>query len=195
MKKFKSLFLFVFLLAAGTCAFAQNKILQFYKDGNVVNTIDVSQIDSIKFVGMDNSEIGKEQIRQIRAKAVDTLIIGSNSFVLDAYLWRDFQPISPANGQPMISINWLICTDLVKIPDNISMVKQYVIYNDEIWIADYENEKPAPSLPGHKMERISRNGPIWGPKIYVDVISQIHDSQSNKDYFVERKNVYVVRTD
>jgi len=179
----------------GTCAFAQKKILQFYKDGNVVNTIDVSQIDSIKFVGMDNSEIGKEQIRQIRAKAVDTLIIGSNSFVLDAYLWRDFQPISPANGQPMISINWLICTDLVKIPDNISMVKQYVIYNDEIWIADYENEKPAPSLPGHKMERISRNGPKWGPKIYVDVISQIHDSQSNKDYFVERKNVYVVRTD
>jgi hypothetical protein len=132
---------------------------------------------------------------QIREKAVDTLAIGSNSFVLEAYLWRDFMPVSPPNGQPMISINWLISTDLVRIPNNISMVKQYVFYNDEIWVSDYENEAPAPSLPEYKLERISRNGPKWGPHIYVDVISQIHDSQSNKDYYIKRKNVYVLRTD
>ena len=127
--------------------------------------------------------------------AVDTLMIGSNSFVLDAYIWRDYQPISPENGKPMISINWLINTKHVKIPDNIRMVKQYVIYQDEIWEADYENEAPAPGLPEYKIERISRNGPKWGPKIYVDVISQIHDSQSNKDYYIKKKNVYVIRTD
>ena len=132
---------------------------------------------------------------QIREKAVDTLTIGSNSFVLDAYLWRDFQPISPENGKPMISINWLINIGMVRIPDNISMVKQYVFYNDDVWIADYENEVPAPSLPEYKIERISRNGPKWGPNIYVDIISQIHDSQSNKDYYIKLGNVYVIRTD
>ncbi len=95
----------------------------------------------------------------------------------------------------MISINWLVCTNSIKIPDNISMVKQYVIYDDEIWETYYENEAPAPNLPVYKMERISRNGPKWGPKIYVDVISQIHDSNTNKDYYIERKNVYVERTD
>jgi uncharacterized protein (DUF2225 family) len=140
-------------------------------------------------------EIDEKQILQIKEKAVETLIIGSNSFKLDAYLWRDFMPESPPNGKPMISINWLVSTDLVKIPENISMVKQYVFYEDEFWVADYENEAPTPSLPEYKLERISRNGPKWGPKIYVDVISQIYDSKTNKTHYIERKGVYVERTD
>ena len=149
----------------------------------------------LSFLSCDREAKDKEQIEQLKGKAVDTLIIGSNSFVLDAFLWRDFMPISPKDGKPMIAINWLISTGSVKIPDNISMVKQYVIYKNEIWEADYENEDPAPSLPEYKMERISRNGPKWGPNIYVDVISKIHNSKTNKDYYIERKNVYVARTD
>jgi hypothetical protein len=137
----------------------------------------------------------KEQIERIKTKTVETVKIGSNTFVLDAYLWRDFMPVSPENGKPMISINWLVDKNSVKIPDNITMVKQYVIYNDEIWIADYEDEAPAPSLPEYKLERISRNGPEWGPKVYVDVISQIHDSKNKKDYYIILKNVFVNRTD
>lgn len=144
---------------------------------------------------MKNTEISKEQILQIKKSAVETLTIGSNSLVLEAYLWRDFMPISPENGKPLISINRLVCTNSVKIPDNISMVKQYVFYGDEIWVADYENEPPAPSCPENTMERISRNGPKWGPKIYVDVVSEIHDSKTNKKYYIERKKVYVERTD
>ena len=139
-------------------------------------------------------EIDEGQISQIKEKAVETLVIGSNSFKLDAYLWRDFMPISPENGKSMISINWLVSTDFVKIPNNISMVKQYVFYEDEIWEAEYENEV-RPTQPPHKLERISRNGPKWGTKIYVDVISQIYDSKTNKTHYIIRKGVYVVRTD
>ena len=150
---------------------------------------------ALSFLSCDREEKSKVEILQIREKAVETLTIGLNSFVLDAYLWRDFMPVSPKDGKPMTSINWLVCTNSIKIPDNISMVKQYVIYNDEVWETNYENEVPAPSLPEYKLERISRNGPKWGPKIYVDVISQIRDSKTNKDYYIERKNVYVERTD
>ena len=134
----------------------------------------------------------KEQISQINDEAVDTLTIGSNSFVLDAYLWRDFMPGNSRNG--MVSINWLISTNSVKIPDNINMVKQYVLYNDLIWIANYEDEAPDPSLPEYKMERISRNGPAWETEIYVDVISQIRDSKTKKDYYIRCKNVKVIST-
>ena len=143
----------------------------------------------------NGTEIDDEQILQIRSEAIDTLIIGANSFVLEAYLWRDFMPVSPKNGRPMVSINWLISTDSVDIPDNIKMVKQYVFYDELIWEVNYVNEVSAPSLPKYKMERISRNGPKWGPKIYVDVISQIYDSNTNKNYYIERKEVYVERTD
>ena len=127
---------------------------------------------------------------QIITEAVDTLVIGSNSFVLDAYLWRDFMPGNTSNG--MNSINWLIRTDSVKMPDNINMIKQYVIYEDSIWVASYENVAPTPSLPEYKIERVSINGPKWGGlKIFVDVISQIYDSKTNQDYHIVRKNVYI----
>ena len=154
----------------------------------------VTIIVVVSLLSCDREETSKVEILQLREKAVETFTIGLNSFVLDAYLWRDFQPVSPPNGKPMISLNWLICTDFVKIPSNISMVKQYVIYGDEIWEANYENEAPRPSLPEHELERISRNGPKWGPHIYVDVISLIRDSKTNKDHYIIRKNVYVERT-
>ena len=138
--------------------------------------------------------LDKELIQELKTKAVDTLKIESNSFVLDAYLWRDFQPVSPPNGKPMISINWLIDVNSVKIPANISMVKQYVIYGDSIWTSDYENEI-RPSQPEYKIEKISRNGPEWGPKVYVDVVSQIYDSNADKTHYLVFKNVFIERTD
>ena len=148
-------------------------------------------IVAFSFLSCDR-ENDKEQIEQLKGKAVETLVIGSNSFVLDAYLWRDGMPGNKQNG--MISINWLINTDSTSMPKNISMVKQYVIYKEKIWEANYENEDPAPSLPEYKIEKVSRNGPKWDTWIYVDVISQIHDFSSNKDYYIEKKNVLVNRT-
>lgn len=150
---------------------------------------------TLSIIGCNQVEMDRGEDVQIKEKAVETLSIGSNSFALEAYLWRDFQPMSPEDGKPMISINWIICTKSNKIPDNISMVKQFVIYENEIWEANYEDEAPAPSLPAFKIEGISRNGPKWGPGIYVDIISQIHDSKTNKDYYIELKHVYVNRTD
>lgn len=46
-----------------------------------------------------------------------------------------------------------------------------------------------------KLEKISREGPKWGPEIYVDVISKIHDANTNRDHYVRVKNIYVERTD
>ena len=145
-------------------------------------------------VADNDIRLDKELIQQLKTKAVDTLKIESNSFVLDAYLWRDFQPVSPPNGKPMISINRLIDVNSVKIPDNISVVKQYVIYGDSIWISDYENEI-RPSQPEYKIEKISRNGPEWGPQIYADVVSQIYDSNTDKTHYLALKNVFIERTD
>ena len=158
----------------------------------ILTIIGITTIIALSFLNCDREVKDTEQIEQLKGKAVDTLIIGSNSFVLDAFIWRDFMPGNQNKG--MISINWLIDTDSIKVPDNISMVKQYVIYKDKIWEANYEDEK-RPEQPPYKIEEISRNGPMWDTSIYVDVISQIHDSQSNKDYYIEKRNVSVGRTD
>jgi hypothetical protein len=59
--------------------------------------------------GIDNNLSDKELISELRSMVTETLFIGSKSYVLEAYMWRDFQPISPENGKPLISINWLVC--------------------------------------------------------------------------------------
>ncbi|HHX57013.1 MAG TPA: hypothetical protein GX710_03250 [Clostridiales bacterium] len=145
-------------------------------------------------INESNIRIDKELISELNSKSHDTLIIESNKFVLDAYLWRDFMPISPSDGKPMISINWLRDIDSMEISDNIDLIEQYVVYNDSIWIANYENETSS-TQPDYKIEKISRDGPKWGPKIYVDVISKVHDSITNSDYYIKSKNIYVERTD
>ena len=141
-----------------------------------------------------NIRIDKELISELNSKSFDTLIIESDKYVLDAYLWRDFMPISPSDGKPMISINWLRKIDSTKIGENIDLIKQYVIYNDSIWISDYENEDLT-EQPEYKVKKVSRVGPKWGPKIYVDVISEVRDYNTINEYYIRTKNVYVARTD
>ena len=145
-------------------------------------------------INESNIRIDKELISELNSKSYDTLIIESNKLVLDAYLWRDFMPISPSDGKAMISINWLRDIDSTEILDNIDLIEQYVIYNDSIWIAEYENETST-TQPDYKIEKISREGPKWGPKIYVNVISKVRDSNTNNDYYIRIKNIYVERTD
>lgn len=136
----------------------------------------------------------KELISQLNSKSHDTLVIGSNAYVLDVFLWRDFMPIAPPNGKPMKSINLLREIDSTEIPDNIDLIKQYVVYNDTIWISEYDNEY-SPDQLEYSIKKLSVEGPKWGPEIYVDVISNIHDSSTDKDYFIRTKNVYVERTE
>ncbi len=142
-----------------------------------------------------NVKVDKDLILELKSKFVSTVTINSHSYSIDAYLWRDFMPISPPNGKPLISINWLISADSSAIPDNIVMTHQYIIYGDSVWIANYEDEAPPPSTPDYKIEKISRNGPKWGPFVYVDVIAKISNTKTNQDYYLKREKVLILRTD
>jgi hypothetical protein len=142
---------------------------------------------------VSNIKKDKELVLELNSKAVDVVTIDAHAYSLDAYLWRDFMPISPPNGKPLISINWLILTDSTVIPDNIELKQQYVIFGDSIWIADYDNVTR--QSPDYKQEKVSRNGPKWGPNVNVDVIAKITDSKANRDYYLKRENVLILRTD
>jgi len=140
-----------------------------------------------------NVKVDKDLILELDSKVVSVVTIDSHDYFLDSYLWRDFMPISPPNGKPLISINWLIRADSSSIPDNIELKLQYVIYGDSVWIADYENETH--QTPEYKQEKVSRNGPKWGPNVYVDVIAKITETKTNRDYYLKRDKVFIIRTD
>ena len=141
-------------------------------------------------------------IRQLNEHAVETSRIGANTFRLEAYLWHDYMPMSgprtSRGGRAMLATNTLISTNHVGIPNNIRMVKQFVIYRDQVWVSNYTNEEIPhydESQAAYHMERISRGGPNWGIGIRVDVISQILDTATNQVYYIRIRNVHVERVD
>ena len=140
-----------------------------------------------------NVRFDPEFIMKLNSQSVDTLKLDSKKYILEAYLWRDFMPISPPNGRALVAINWLIDLDSTDISTNLDLVEQYVIYNDSVWIVPYENGTHTQHL--YKLEKISINGPKWGPKIYVDVISKIHNSNTHINYYLRLEDVYIGRTD
>lgn len=138
-------------------------------------------------------------LSHLQQDATEVLTIGSNSFVLEAYLWRDFMPFGGlsddelARRNGLISINRLVEVNSARIPDNITLVKQYVVYGNMIWETTYEDET-GPEQPPYKIEKISHGGPKWDTGIKVDVIAEVRNSKNGKSYYISCKGITVIRT-
>lgn len=140
-----------------------------------------------------NVVLDQEMAIQLTNSSAELLTIDGKQYVLDAYLWRDFMPISPPNGRQLISINWLSTVDHSPIPANIQMIKQYVINGNYVWIANYFDDATYPEE--FKMERVSRYGPKWGPDVTVLVVSVLKNRDTNSIHLIKVKNVTIGRTD
>jgi hypothetical protein len=101
--------------------------------------------------------------------APDTLSVSGHRYALWTYLWRDFQPISPPDGKPLIALVRLIEVDSLPIPAEVDLDTIWVINDPDIWGSELQDE-PSPPRPNYELERIARNGPKWGPGIAVDVV-------------------------
>jgi hypothetical protein len=120
-------------------------------------------ISTVLIIGCEKDEIqnikvDKDLVIELNKIADSIIVIDSHSYFLDAALWRDFMPISPPNGKPLISLNWLISSDSSAIPSNIKLVRQYVINSDSVWIAEYLNDTR--NAPVYEIEKISNL--FWG---------------------------------
>ena len=121
--------------------------------------------------------------------------IEGRMYILETYLWRDFMPISPPDGKPLIAIIWVTAIDSLRFPSSIEATKLWVISGEEIWETKFSDEE-RPQLPHreHQLEKVARNGPKWGPGIYVDVVVRIID-ESRNFYLLRASNQYISRTD
>ena len=140
-----------------------------------------------------NVKVDHALVLELYDKATDTIIIETHKYFLETYLCRDFQPISPPNGKPLSSINYLVRADSNAIPTNIKLKLQYVVNSDSVWIANYLNNTR--QTPEFKQFKISTNGPKWGPHIFVNIIAIITDTIANRDYFIKQSNAFISRTD
>jgi hypothetical protein len=97
------------------------------------------------------------------ADAPETLVLGQQQYRLDTYLWRDFMPISPPNGKPLVAFVELVSDDQGTIPDNVELVYIWVVNGSRVWAATFPDGSD-------RTEGYARGGPKWGPDIFVDVV-------------------------
>jgi hypothetical protein len=120
------------------------------------------------------------------ASAPERVEIGGREYSLTANAWRDFQPVAPPNGQPLIVVVKVSPSDMMPLPNDIAIDHIWVLNGKEQWSA-----APEPGATG--LETAVRNGPKWGPGIKVDVVVRL--KQGKQTWLVRAAGVDIKRTD
>jgi len=125
--------------------------------------------------------------------APEKIVISGSEYTLETYLWRDFMPISPPDGKPLIAIVKVKSLGETAISSKIDATRLWVVKGKEIWETEFTNEQR--SAAGDTLEKVGRNGPKWGPRITVDVVVKVIDLKNNKEYLLKASNQDIERTD
>lgn len=106
--------------------------------------------------------------------APDTVIIKNQKLVLRTSLWRDFMPVSPPGGKGLTALVYIETADSSAISDSIDCDNIYVINEKDVWRSHFSDDSPPFSdhVP-YRLAKIARDGPQWGPKIYVAVVVRL----------------------
>ncbi len=90
-------------------------------------------------------------------------------YELRTRLWRDFMPISPPDGKPLIAVVQIVERKVNPIAPELKLEYLWVINGSRIWSTIISDEVLPPSAT-NELNGIARNGPKWGPRIQVDVV-------------------------
>lgn len=141
---------------------------------------------SCKKDSVDDDSVFLEMLRS----SPDSVFVGTNSFGVEAFLWRDFMPVTEQNGDPLRSLVKLQVGDNQILPENVIMMSQYVINGDNYWTADFDDVRNNSQT---EIEGLSSDGPKWGPDIQVDVVLEF--ALDGELYRVMDRNQEIIRTE
>lgn len=123
----------------------------------------------------------------------ETLVAAGVRLVARPYLWRDFMPVSPPGGKPMIAIARAVEVDSLPIPDGAELTHLWVLNGSEYWSTPFSAEAQ-PQPPPYELREVARCGPKWGPEILVDVIVRIR-LPGGVERHIKATQVAIERTD
>jgi hypothetical protein len=135
------------------------------------------------------------------------VVLDGKSLSLSAYLWRDFMPISPPDGKPMIAVLKVATSDKKPFPSGVRTDRAWVLFGEQMWEASELKEQlkgppyckdasgkwiKCPDSP--VFISVARDGPKWGPGLFVDVVVRLTD-KGGRHYLLQAPKQYVNRTD
>jgi len=100
--------------------------------------------------------------------AQDTAVIDDIAYHAAIFPWRDFMPGPgmPENGKGLMVVAKLCRADSLEIGEEIRLKFVWVVYGNQIWGAELEDERRAYEVE-HCRQGVSYGGPKWGPFVEV----------------------------
>jgi hypothetical protein len=120
-------------------------------------------------------------------KAPTEVVLDGKSLSLSAYLWRDFNPSSPPDGTPMMAVFKVATSDKKPFPSGVRMDRAWVLFGEQMWeTSKFRAQVKRPpdgkdswvNCPHSPVcEADARDGPKWGPDVFVDVVVRLIDKE------------------
>ncbi|TMF56016.1 MAG: hypothetical protein E6I19_06540 [Chloroflexi bacterium] len=128
------------------------------------------------------------------AQCPDRVSIGGHTYRLTADLWRDFMPVTPPGGRPLMASLMLASEDGSTFPASITADHVWVFNSSWVVTSSPSNPTPASSpapsavwdtgvievrraptagTPANAMEVVAFDGPKWDPGTRVSVILRL----------------------
>jgi hypothetical protein len=144
-------------------------------------------------------------INDLRSAPTEVVLDG-RSLSLSAYLWRDFMPKSHPHdesmidGEPMIAVLKVGTSDKKPFPSGVRMDRAWVLFGEQMWevsefraqVQDKDSWISCPDSP--VCEAVARDGPKWGPGVFVDVVVRLTDKEG-RHHLLQVPKQCVKRTD
>jgi hypothetical protein len=123
----------------------------------------------------------------------DTVVVEGRAVTLSCELWRDFMPLSPPDGKPLIAIASIATVDSMQLPASITSDAVWIVFGSQVWNRYFTDEVPPGQRP-NRLQKVARNGPKWGPGVYVDVVVRLSDGNGTP-HLLRASRQWIGRTD
>lgn len=101
--------------------------------------------------------------------------VSARTCTLSTGLWRDVAPLGPPDGSPLYAVLYLTFQDTMAVPSGVDVDRVWVIKSQsDVWESGVtlDSDQPFPN----ELRKDAKNGPKWGPDIYVDVVVHVRDA-------------------
>lgn len=120
--------------------------------------------------------------------APEVLIIENKSIKLETTVYLDLQPV--VSSTPMIAAVFIETVDSSYIPSIIDTKSIYIVKDNKVWKSFFSSEAPPETnIKPYRIVKIARDGPKWGPDIYVDVVVSL--KIKDKSYLIRASDQYI----
>ncbi len=108
--------------------------------------------------------------------APERLAVDGRPLALEVYLWRDFMPISPPDGKPLMASIKLHTIDGEALPDGLQIAQVWIVHGDQVWAPATHEVRVGWESPA-TWEIVVRDGPKWAPGSQAVVVVDLEDGQ------------------